>query len=80
MMSNIGLRCRMRNQEDLAKVTCKLRPEECRFKLDERMFYTESSRSVHGCNPDQTVKAEEFGDKSRDQIRSIRHAQEFGSL
>lgn len=42
MMSNIGLRRRMRNQEDLTKVTCKLRPEECQFELEDGMFYTDS--------------------------------------
>ena len=38
----------------------------------ECMFYTESSTSVHGYNPDQTAEVREFRDKSRDHTRSQR--------
>lgn len=67
----------MRNQEDLTKVTYKLRPEEWQFELEEGMFYTENSSSVDGGIPDQIVKAEDFANERSDLIS---HAQGFGSL
>lgn len=67
----------MRNQEDLTKVTYKLRPEEWQFELEEGMFYTENSSLVDSGNPDQIVKAEDFANKRSDLIS---HAQGFGSL
>lgn len=53
----------MRNQEDLTKVTYKLRPKEWQFELEEGMIYTENSSSVDSGNPDQIVKAEDFANK-----------------
>lgn len=67
----------MRNQEDLTKVTYKLRPEEWQLELEEGMFYTENRSSVDGGNPDQIVKAEDFANKRSDLVS---HAQGFGSL